>query len=230
VKERFTALVPMKGESERVPGKNLRPLCDRPLFHWIMQALRESRYIGEIVVNTDSEEIARSAQQNFSATIVWRPEHLVGHMVGIVPLIEYDLSQTSGDYFVQTHSTNPLLRAETIDRAIEAFMVDLPEHDSLFTVTPRQTRFYWPDGSAINHDPTTVIRTQDLDPIYEENSCLYLFTRSSFERSHHRIGARPLMFSLDAEEAVDIDQATDFIVAEALMRGRLEAGQVARRE
>lgn len=223
------ALVPMKGASERVPGKNLRHLCDRPLFHWIMQALRASRYVGEIVVNTDSEEIARSAQQSFSATIIWRPEHLVGHMIGIVPLIEYDLSQTSGEYFVQTHSTNPLLRAETIDWAIETFMEDR-DHDSLFTVTPRQTRFYWPDGSAINHDPTTVIRTQDLDPVYEENSCMYLFTRSSFERSHHRIGVHPVMFPLHAEEAMDIDQPTDFIVAEALMRARLNAGQAARRQ
>lgn len=219
---RFTALVPMKAASERVPGKNMRPFCDRPLFFWIMDALRDSKYVGDIVVNTDSEEIGRLAAETFSATVLQRPQHLLGHMVGIVPLIEYDLSQTTGEYFLQTHSTNPLLRSATIDRAVETFL-EKREHDSLFTVTPRQVRYYWPDGSAVNHDPANVIRTQDLEPLLEENSCLYLFTRSSFERNHHRIGARPIMFPLAAEEAADIDEPVDFAIAEALMSARLRA-------
>lgn len=216
---RVTALVPMKHESERVPGKNMRALGGPPLYHWVLETLRGTSTIDEIVVNTDSEEIARGAEREFGARIVWRPDHLLGHMVGIVPLIEYDLSQTEGSVYVQTHCTNPLLRAETVDAAVEAFLAD-GDHDSLFSVTPVRTRFYWKDASPINHDPENLLRTQDLDPIYEENSCLYIFSRESFTEHHHRIGARPIMFPMDEEEAVDIDTPLDFALAEALIGSR----------
>jgi CMP-N-acetylneuraminic acid synthetase len=220
----FTALVPMKHESERVPGKNLRALCGRPLFHWILETLKASRFVREILVNTDSAEIARDAADNFGARILPRPDHLLGHMVGIKPLIEYDMSQAEGEYFLQTHSTNPLLRTETVDRAVEAFLAD-GDHDSLFTVTPVQSRFYWADGKPVNHDPENLVRTQDLAPVYEENSCLYLFTRSGFLENQHRIGKRPILFPIPAEEAVDIDEPTDFIVADAVMKAREEGKQ-----
>jgi CMP-N-acetylneuraminic acid synthetase len=216
---RVTALVPMKRLSERVPGKNLRPFHGRPLYHWVVNTLRLSRFVEEIVVNTDSEEIARGAEE-LGARILWRPDHLLGHMVGIMPLIEYDLSQTKGEHFLQTHSTNPLLTTETVDAAVAAFFLS-GDHDSLFTVTPVQSRFYWPDGRPVNHDPNNLVRTQDLPPIYEENSCMYIFTRSGFMTHGHRVGSRPIMFPMSGEEAVDIDEPIDFAVAEALMAARL---------
>jgi N-acylneuraminate cytidylyltransferase len=212
----------MKHVSERVPGKNVRLLHGKPLFHWIVNALQESRYVEEVVINTDSEEIARGAEA-LGARILIRPEFLYGHMVGIKPLITYDLSQVEGEYFLQTHSTNPLVTTTTIDRAIEAFFAP-GDHDSLFTVTPVQSRFFWPDGRPINHDPANMLRTQDMDPIYEENSCLYLFSRTGFFEFGHRIGPKPIMFPMAAEEAVDIDEPIDFVVAEALMGARLRTG------
>ena len=216
------ALVPMKHHSERVPGKNMRPLCGRPLFHWIMESLSRSQYVQEIIVNTDSVEIASNAQRNFDVTIHMRPDYLLGDMVGIQPLIEYDLAHSEGEYYLQTHSTNPLLRAETIDQAVEAFFGQTA-HDSLFSVTPIQTRFYRPDGTALNHDPNNLIRTQDLPPIYEENSCIYIFSRTMFNTRKHRIGERPMMFPIDRFEAVDIDEEFDFAMAEALMAKKIAA-------
>ena len=215
------ALVPMRHHSARVPGKNLRPLCGRPLFHWIMESLSNSPYIDEIIINTDSEQIAEDATRNFDVTIVWRPDHLLGEMVGIQPLIEYDIANSEGEYYLQTHSTNPLLKTETINHAIETFFSQT-EHDSLFTVTPLHTRFYWPDGRPVNHDPDNLIRTQDLPPIYEENSCIYLFSRAMFDQRKHRLGQRPLMFPIDRFEAVDIDEEFDFTIADILMARRLE--------
>ncbi len=210
------ALIFMKANSERVPGKNLRPLCGRPLFHWIMDSLSCSRFIDEVIINTDSPEIAESAEQAFGATIHMRPERLRGDMVGASPLIEYDLANTEGEYFLQTHSTNPMLSSQTIDNAIEAFFGQ-SDHDSLFSVTPVTTRMYWPDGRGINHDPDRLIRTQDLEPIYEENSCIYIFSREGFTSRRNRLGCRPMMFEMDRYEAVDIDYEYDFAVAEALM-------------
>lgn len=218
---KITALVPMKGHSERVPNKNIRLLAGKPTFHWIIESLEKSRYIGEIVINTDSEEIAKSALDNFKVIILKRPEYLLGDMVSIQPLIEYDLSQTNGEYYLQTHSTNPLVRPETIDRAIEAFFLQ-KKHDALFSVTPVKTRFYWPDGTGINHDPKHLIRTQDLKPIYEENSCLYIFSKETNMKTKNRLGSNPMMFPIDRLEAVDIDDIEDFYFAEFLLKRRME--------
>ncbi len=210
------ALIFMKGHSERVPGKNMRPMCGRPLFHWIMDTLDKSEFVREVIVDTDSPVIAEDAKSSFGATIHMRPDHLKGDFVNAISLIEYDISQTDGEYFIQTHSTNPLLRPETVDRAVETYFSQ-QTHDSLFSVTPLMTRLYWPDGRGINHDPDRLIRTQDLKPVYEENSCLYIFSRTSFTTRRNRLGVRPMMFEMDRFEAVDIDEEIDFSVAEALL-------------
>ncbi len=215
------ALVPMKAHSERVPNKNIRMLAGKPAFHWIMEALSHSRYIDEIIINTDSDEIAENAQSSFKkVTILKRPDFLLGDMVSIQPLIEYDMSQTAGDYFLQTHSTNPMVSTETINRAIEAFF-NQKEHDALFSVTSVKTRFYWPDGRGINHDPKHLIRTQDLEPVFEENSCFYIFSRKTNEKVKNRLGANPMMFPIDRLEAADIDDIEDFYWAEFLLQRKL---------
>lgn len=216
------ALVPMKGYSERVPNKNIRPLAGKPCFHWVMEALSRSKYIDEIVVNTDSDEIAENASRNFEKiTILKRPEFLLGDMVTIQPLIAYDLSQTKGDFFLQTHSTNPLLTTETVDGAIEAFFAQ-QEHDALFSVTEVKQRYYWADGKGVNHDPMVLTRTQDLPPIYHENSCFYIFSRETNERTQTRLGSTPMMYTIDRLEAADIDDMEDFYWAEFLMERRLK--------
>lgn len=213
------ALVPMKAHSERVQNKNIRMLAGKPVFHWIMDSLRKSKYIEEIIINTDSIEISQSATDNFEVTILERPEYLLGDMVSIQPLIEYDLSQSSGEYYLQTHSTNPLVTTETIDQAIETFFSQT-QYDALFTVTPVKSRFYWPDGSAINHDPKHLIRTQDLEPIYEENSCFYIFSRESNMKFRNRLGSNPMMYPISRLEAADIDDWEDFLWTEYLLQLR----------
>jgi CMP-N-acetylneuraminic acid synthetase len=216
-----TALVPMKGHSERVPGKNLRPMCGKPLFYWILNALSQSKYIDRIAIDTDSQEIAREASAYFDVTIIERPVHMLGDFFVANDLIEYDLLQLPEvAYFLQTHSTNPLLKTETIDRAIETFFRQ-SKHDSLFSVTSLYTRLYWSEGTPVNHDPSKLIRTQDLEPIYEENSCLYVFSQESFLKCNNRIGESPMLFPIDRFEAVDIDEEYDFLLAETLLSVRL---------
>lgn len=215
------AIIFMKHHSARVPGKNLRPFCGRPLCHWILRTLEASRYVDQTIVNTDSEEIAREARPFPKVTIHMRPDYLLGDHIGASPLIEYDLDHSDGEFYVQTHSTNPLLTTETLDRAIEAFFAQTG-HDALFSVTEIRKRFYWPDGRAINHDPQKLLLTQHLPPILEENSCFYVFTKASFKASGHRLGSRPCMHPISALEAVDIDEPADFHMAEALMKATRE--------
>jgi N-acylneuraminate cytidylyltransferase len=132
-------------------------------------------------------------------------------------IIAHDLTQLPGEHFLQTHSTNPLLRTGTLDHAIARYFANLVQHDSLFSVTPVQTRFYDAQAQPINHDPDQLIRTQDLEPMYEENSNFYVFSRSSFAAARdQRIGLRPAIYEMNKLEAVDIDDPEDFILAELL--------------
>lgn len=217
------ALVPMRTTSVRVPNKNIRLLAGKPCFHWILDALLKSQYIAEVIINTDSPEIAQSARDNFDVTIFDRPDFLRGYDISIQPLIEYDLSQTSGEYFLQTHSTNPLVKTETIDNAIEVFFSQ-NKHDALFSVTEIKQRFYSRDGKGINHDPSILIPTQNLDPIYHENSCFYIFSREINAKTRNRLGTNPILFPIDRLEATDIDDIEDFYWAEFLLKRKLQNG------
>jgi len=101
-------------------------------------------------------------------------------------------------------------------------LADYPTHDSLFSVTRLQTRLYDQYGHALNHDPNILLQTQNLPPVYEENSCIYIFTRENLERRRNRLGERPLMFEMNADEAWDIDEELDFAITDFLMQNRMK--------
>jgi CMP-N-acetylneuraminic acid synthetase len=218
---RVVAIVPMRHTSERVPGKNYRPLGGRPLFHHIIQTLRECPSIDQVVIDTDSPFVTESAQVAFPDVIVIdRPHDIRGGDVPMTTVLAHDITQVPADLYLQTHTTNPLLRAVTIESAIETFGRQRAEYDSLFTVTPLHTRLWTEDGKPLNHDPSVLLRTQDLPPVMEENSCLYLFAGDLLERTGRRIGERPLLYPVAAYEAWDIDDELDWLVVEALYGSR----------
>ena len=213
----IVALVPMRHRSERVPGKNYRPFAGRPLYHHIINSLLACSLVSEVVIDTDSPVITEDASQHFpQVRLIERPEHLRAGTVPTNEVLLYDVAQVEADYYLQTHSTNPLLRTQTITQAIQQVLDDYPVYDSLFSVTRVQTRLWDSLARAINHNPAILLRTQDLPLVYEENSCLYIFTRSTLETRHNRIGERPLMFEIDRLEAWDIDEELDFRIAEFL--------------
>ncbi len=209
----------------------MRPFCGRPLFYWVIMSLENSKYIAKVVINTDSQEIAQDTLKHFDrVSIIDRPEAIQGDFVSMNTIIAYDLSQIEGDHFLQTHSTNPLLTTVTINRAIECYFGSLDMYDSLFSVTRLQVRLYWHDGQPINHNPHEMLRTQDLPPVYEENSNLYIFSRMSFNQSgKRRIGLRPQMFEMSKLEAIDIDDEQDFKLAEMLLSSRYSVGDFTER-
>jgi CMP-N-acetylneuraminic acid synthetase len=220
---RIAALVPMRHESKRVPGKNYRPLAGRPLYHYIVGNLLACPLITTVVIDTDSPVLKDDIAQHFpEVRLLERPEHLRADTMPTSDILLHDVAQVDAEVYVQTHSTNPLLSTETITQAIERFLANYPVYDSLFTVTRLQTRLWDGLTRAVNHNPAILLRTQDLPPIYEENSCLYIFTRSSLETYRNRIGIRPLMFEIDRREAWDIDEELDFRVAEFLYTQSIE--------
>ena len=219
----FAALVPMRHHSQRIPKKNYRALAGRPLYQHIIETLLSVPEISTVVVDTDSEPVMDGLRRDFpQVVIVPRPEHLRDDAVPMNEILLYDTSIVQADYYLQTHSTNPLLRPETISKAVQTLIADYPAHDSLFSVTRLQSRLYDQHGHALNHDPNILLQTQNLPPVYEENSCIYIFTRENLERRRNRLGERPLMFEMNADEAWDIDEELDFSIADFLVQHRMK--------
>jgi len=219
---KLAALVPMRHHSQRVPGKNYRLLAGKPLFHHIIETLLVVPEIETVMVDTDSEPVMDGLRRFFpNVKLIQRPEHLRPDDVPMNDILLHDTAQVDAEFYLQTHSTNPLLKPETVSRAIQSLFTNYSKYDSLFSVTRLQTRLYFQDGRAINHDPAVLIQTQNLPPVYEENSCLYLFTRENLIKRHHRIGEKPFMFEIDKAEAWDIDEELDFEITDFLMKKRM---------
>jgi CMP-N-acetylneuraminic acid synthetase len=218
---KIVALVPMRHHSQRVPSKNYRPLAGKPLYQHIIETLLAVPEVNEILVDTDSPPVMEGLQRDFpQVKVIDRPAHLRADTISMNEVLIHDTSQVKADFYLQTHSTNPLLQPATISKAIKTFLGAYPEHDSLFSVTRLQTRLYDRGGHALNHDPNILLQTQDLPPVYEENSCLYIFTRENLSRRSNRLGDRPLMFEIDSAEAWDIDEEFDFAITDYLMKQR----------
>ena len=217
----IVALVPMRHHSERVPGKNYRPIAGKPLFHHILDTLLQVPELTQIAVDTDSPTITESVRKDYpQVMIIERPEHLRADTIAMNEVLLHSTEYLPADLYLQTHSTNPLLRAQTISSAVQALVSQYPAYDSLFSVTRMQTRLWDQLARPVNHNPAILLRTQDLPPIYEENSCMYLFTRQTLEQRRNRLGERPYMFEIPASEAWDIDEELDFSIAEMILSKR----------
>jgi CMP-N-acetylneuraminic acid synthetase len=224
MKNKLVALLPMKAHSARVKGKNFRHFAGKPLFRWILDALLAIPEVERVVINTDAREIlAENGLVDTDRILIRdRKPDLCGDFVSMNKVLADDIANVMSDLYLMTHTTNPLLSSLTITRALLAFekAKAAGNADSLFTVNRFQTRFYRADGSAVNHDPNNLIRTQDLEPWLEENSNLYLFTSDSFARTSARIGVRPVMFETPRIESADIDDQEGWDIAEILAQTR----------
>ena len=237
---RIVAIVPAKHHSQRVPGKNMRLLGPYPLYYHILNTLLQVPELDQVIVDTDSAEIAAGITQYFGhqITILDRPEHLRADTISmnqIIKSIVERLQLSPETLIVQTHVTNPFLTTNSISNMINDYTTKSssdtsdtptrPKYQTLMTVTGFQKRLWTHDGQPINHNPTELIQTQDLTHFYEENSCLYLFQARTILDLNHRLGQTQQFWSLSASEALDIDHEEDFQLAEAWYRhkSKLEA-------
>lgn len=225
----LVALLPMKAHSERVPSKNFRTFAGKPLYRWMLDTLLDIPTITKVVINTDARHMLDISDipHNERVFVRDRKAELCGDFVSMNLVIDDDIKNVHAESYLMSHTTNPLLKSDTVTRAIMTFQKGQATHakDSLFTVTKHQTRFYKADGSAINHDPNHLLRTQDLEPWFEENSNLYLFTKESFSRTNARIGRNPILFETPKSESFDIDDMEDWDIAEAQAYNRLNKGE-----
>lgn len=230
--QKIVALLPMKANSVRVKGKNFRDFCGKPLFRWILDTLLQVEEIDQIIINTDARHILaeNGLVDTDRITIRDRKPEICGDHVSMNLVLADDVANVPADLYLMTHTTNPLMSADTIRKAIVAF-IDAKvagTADSLFTVDKVQTRFYRADCSPVNHDPDNLIPTQNLEPWFEENSNLYLFTADSFAKTKARIGKQPMMYEGPYFESIDIDTPADWdfaVVAARFMQEQQKTAQ-----
>lgn len=217
---RTVAIVPMRHNSERVPGKNYRPLAGQPLYHHVVGMLCAVPEIDHVVIDTDSDFIIDDCAETFpDVQVLLRPEHLRDGAIAMNDVLLNTLDQVDANIVLQTHSTNPFLKAETVSAALRLFGDPGRDFDSIFSVTRLQARLWDADMRPVNHNPAVLLRTQDLAPLFIENSCFFIFTPDVLRKYGNRIGRRPRMVEMAPLEAIDIDIEEDFALAAAIAEG-----------
>lgn len=208
------ALIPIKLGSIRVPQKNIRPFYDgTPLMFFIQKACLESKYIDEIYIYCSDESIKKYVLPGVK--FLKRPEFLNGDDKNANDIINEFMKEVDADIYVNTHTTSPFAKSETIDDCIKH--VANGEYDSAFCAEAIRT-FMWEDGKPINFNPDRFPRTQDLPLIYGETCIAYVFKKETFKTYNRRVGIRPFIKEVGKIEAMDIDYPEDFEICNAIYK------------
>lgn len=212
---KIVGMIPIKLNSERVKGKNVRRFSDgKPLMAFIQEALVSSELVDEVYVYCSDEAICDYLVEGVK--FLKRPIFLDGNDANCNDIIREFIKEVDADLYVVSHATAPFTSTESIDRCIRA-VADGRGYDSAFTVERLQT-FLWSSEGPINFDPSHFPRTQDLDPLYLETSGAFVFPKRIFEKYGRRVGVKPCLVEVKPEEGCDIDTEFDMRVAQALYR------------
>lgn len=209
---KIVAIMPIKLKSERCPGKNIRQLGDKPLLQWELTSLLKTSLCDTINVYCSSEEVTPYLPDG--VIFAKRPEYLDLPTSNFSQIFTCFMNENPADIYVYAHATAPFITVETMKECIGA--VKSGNYDSAFCAIKLQD-YLWQDGEPLNFDATNLPRTQDLKPIYQETSGVYVFTKEVFEKYHRRIGKKPFIKEVSFKESVDIDNPEDFELAEALV-------------
>lgn len=206
------ALVPIRLNNRRLPGKNLKPFTNgRPLCHYIFATLLEMPELAGVYAYCSDPAIVAYLPEG--VTWLRRDPSMDRDTPPIIGDVARSFAElVEADQYLLTHATAPFIRASSIRRALAA--VAAGDHDSAFAVVKKST-FVWYQGQPLNFGPGEIVRTQDLTPVYEETSGFYLYGRQPALRGL-RVGDRPKYIEISAIEAVDIDEPVDFEIADAI--------------
>ena len=208
------ALIPIKLGSKRVPQKNIKPFFDgTPLMAFIQRACLESKYIDETYIYCSDESIKEYVLPGVK--FLKRPEILDGDDKNANDIIREFMKEVDADIYVNTHTTSPFAKSETIDDCI--VHVASGEYDSAFCAEAIRT-FMWQEGKPINFNPDRFPRTQDLPLIYGETCIAYVFKKDTFNTYNRRLGVKPFIKEVGKIEAMDIDYPEDFEICNAIYK------------
>ena len=209
---KVVAFVPIRLNSKRVVGKNLKMLGNRPLLQYILETLRNTASIDEVYVYCSQEEIIPLLPQGVK--FLKRDESLDRDETLGQEIYDAFTKEVDADIYILAHTTSPFIKAETIENAVR--QVTEGNHDSAFSAQKVQT-FSWYKGHPLNYDLKEIPRTQTIEPVYFETSAFYIFRREVWTVLNQRIGNNPYMALTDTIESVDIDNPEDFEFASVII-------------
>ena len=209
---KIVAIMPIKLHNERCPGKNTRLLGDKPLLQHELDNLKLTCLCNSINVYCSDEAVIPFLPENVN--FLKRPEYLDLPTSNFTQIFDNFIETVDSDIYVYAHATAPFITVETMKQCIEAVISG--DYDSAFCAVKLQD-YLWQDGEPLNFDASNLPRTQDLKPIYQETSGVYVFTKEVYQKYRRRIGKKPFIKEVSFKEAVDIDNPEDFDLAEALV-------------
>lgn len=205
-------MMPIKLHNERLPGKNIKMLGGKPLLQYELDNLLATGLLDEIYVYCSSEDVIPFLPQG--VTFLKRPEYLDLPTSNFTQFFDAFMREQDADIYILAHATAPFITVDTMRECIEA--VQNGAYDSAFCAQSIQT-FLWQGGKPLNFNPVNLPRTQDLQPVYQETSGVYVFTKEVFQKHRRRIGNKPYIKCVSFKEAIDIDNPDDFRLAETLL-------------
>ncbi len=206
------AFVPIRLNSKRVVGKNLKMLGNKPLLQYILETLVKVQGLDEIYVYCSQESIIPYLPEGVK--FLKRDTSLDSDETLGKEIYEAFVKEIDADVYMLAHTTSPFVKAETIEDALKA--VTSEKHDSAFSAQKIQT-FTWYNGNPLNYSLKEVPRTQTIEPVYVETSAFYIFRREVWTELNQRIGNNPYMALTDTIESVDIDNPEDFEFASVII-------------
>lgn len=209
---KIVSIMPIKLNNERLPGKNTKLLGDKPLLQYELVSLKQTGLIDEINVYCSDEAVVPYLPEGVN--FVKRPSYLDLPTSNFTQIFSSFMNQINADIYVYAHATAPFISVDTMKQCIVA--VKSGEYDSAFCAVKLQD-YLWQDGEPLNFNASNLPRTQDLNPIYQETSGVYVFSKEVFEKYHRRIGIKPFIKEVSFKEAIDIDNLDDFVLAEAML-------------
>lgn len=209
---KIVAVVPMKLNSQRLPQKNIRPFTNgKPLCYYILNTLLSIPEIDEVYVYCSDPNIQGYIPQGVRYLV--RSKSLDQDTTKMNEVLQAFSNEVEADIYVMTHTTAPFITAASIQEGLRA--VCGGEHDSALAVKKVQD-FLWKDGKPFNYSLDAIPRTQDLEPLYEETSGFYIYRSAVIRNFNRRIGNTPYMVEVGEIESIDIDEAEDFQIADAV--------------
>lgn len=209
---KVVAFVPIRLNSKRVVGKNLKMLGGKPLMCYILDTLANIKKIDEVYVYCSQESIKEYLPEGVK--FLKRPEYLDRDETLGKEIYEEFTKTIDADIYILAHTTSPFMKQETVENALDKIVND--GYDSAFSCEKIQT-FTWYDGKPLNYDLKEIPRTQTIEPIYVETSAFFMFKRDIWKIHKQRIGFKPYMAQVDKIEGVDIDWPEDFDFAEKIL-------------
>ncbi|MDB5719523.1 MAG: hypothetical protein JWP15_141 [Alphaproteobacteria bacterium] len=216
----IVAFVPAKGHSERIAAKNMSVLDGEHLFKRKLRQALDCPEIGEVCLDTECDSLAAVAD-DLPVSRLSRPSELASNATDGHEMFAWECAQRpDADLWVQCLCTAPFVSADTIGRAIRALLAD-PEADSLVAVS-RAKQYCWDEGAPL-YGRGRIPNSVDLPPTIVEAMSLYIVRRTANGVPTRRFGTKPILFDLDPIEQIDINHASDLVIAETVAAGQRAA-------